>query len=78
MWFAYRFTGADAEVNLRAHHPPEFDAWRWADLEETPDLVIPFKRATYDHVARVFARYVDPAGESPERAGGWLNSLRGR
>ena len=78
VWFAYRFTGSDAEVTLDAHHPPEFDAWRWADLEETPNLVIPFKRATYDQVARAFARYVEPAGGSPERAGGRLNSLLGR
>ena len=24
--------------------PPEFDAWRWGYLDETPELVVPFKR----------------------------------
>ncbi len=57
VWFAYRFTGADEEVNLGLHQPPEFDAWRWATLAEAPEAVIPFKRATYDHVADAFASY---------------------
>jgi putative (di)nucleoside polyphosphate hydrolase len=55
VWFAYRFTGSDDEVNLAVHQPPEFDAWRWARLDEALEMVIPFKRATYDHVVRTFA-----------------------
>jgi putative (di)nucleoside polyphosphate hydrolase len=68
VWFAYRFTGADEEVNLTAHHPPEFDAWRWAELLETPEAVIPFKRATYEHVVQAFARYAAPTGAAKARA----------
>ena len=60
VWFAYRFTGSEDEVNLGLHHPPEFDAWRWASLEEALEAVIPFKRATYDQVVQAFARYADP------------------
>jgi putative (di)nucleoside polyphosphate hydrolase len=80
VWFAFRFAGADAEVNLQLHQPPEFDAWRWASLEEAPGLVIPFKRATYDHVAQAFARYAEPpeSSNSSGRAGGWLGGLFGR
>jgi len=55
MWFAYRFTADDAEVRLDLHHPPEFDKWRWATLQEAPELVIPFKRPTYDYIVQVFA-----------------------
>jgi putative (di)nucleoside polyphosphate hydrolase len=33
-WFAFRFHGEDAEVDLAAHPPVEFDAWRWARLDE--------------------------------------------
>lgn len=62
VWFAYRFTGLDEEVNLGLHHPPEFDAWRWADLQEAPALVIPFKRATYDHIVQAFAPYARGTG----------------
>jgi putative (di)nucleoside polyphosphate hydrolase len=58
-WFAYRFLGADSDVRLDVH-TPEFDAWRWATLEETPGLVIPFKRPVYEEVARRFARWTEP------------------
>jgi putative (di)nucleoside polyphosphate hydrolase len=54
-WFALRFTGRDDEVRLDAHSKPEFDAWRWAALEETPSLVAPFKRNAYEAVVRAFA-----------------------
>jgi putative (di)nucleoside polyphosphate hydrolase len=66
VWFAYRFTGLDEEINLDLHLPPEFDAWRWASLEEAPELVIPFKRATYDHLAQAFAPYAH--GHAGDRA----------
>jgi putative (di)nucleoside polyphosphate hydrolase len=55
-WFAFRFKGRDADVRLDAHSP-EFGDWRWAPLESAPALVIPFKRATYEEVARRFKKY---------------------
>ncbi len=56
-WFALRFLGADADVNLAAHTPAEFDSWRWEQLARTPDLIISWKRPVYDVVARDFARF---------------------
>ena len=77
VWFAFRFEGQDAEVNLNAHTPPEFDAWRWADLEETVDLVVPFKRAAYEQVVEAFRPYAQAA--STRREGlSWLGKLFGR
>jgi putative (di)nucleoside polyphosphate hydrolase len=61
VWFALRFTGEDAEVNLAADRHAEFDAWRWASLDEAGELVIPFKRATYQQVISAFRRFTDPA-----------------
>jgi putative (di)nucleoside polyphosphate hydrolase len=52
-WFAFRFKGRDADVRLDLH-TPEFSEWRWARLEETPELVIPFKRPVYEEVVRRF------------------------
>jgi putative (di)nucleoside polyphosphate hydrolase len=52
-WFAFRYKGRDADVRLDLH-TPEFSEWRWARLEETPDLVIPFKRPVYEEVVRRF------------------------
>ena len=57
VWFAFRFDGADDEVDLVAHPPQEFDAWRWGDLDEAPDLVVPFKRQAYEPVVRQFAPF---------------------
>lgn len=54
-WFAARFTGTDADIDLGAHSHPEFSAWRWAALSELPDLIVPFKRALYLSVAEAFA-----------------------
>ena len=55
-WFALRFKGRDADIKLDTH-TPEFSDWRWASLEATPELVIPFKRPTYEEVARRFRKF---------------------
>ena len=65
VWFALRFEGQDSEVDLNAHLPPEFDAWRWAGPEEALDLVVPFKREAYEQVIAAFARFAVPAAYHP-------------
>lgn len=57
-WFALRFTGDDAEIDV-AHpgggkHKAEFSAWRWEKLERVPDLVVEFKRDVYRQVVAAF------------------------
>lgn len=57
-WFALRFLGTDADIDLSGEHEPEtpeFVAWRWASLGEVPKLIVDFKRPVYDRVARDFA-----------------------
>jgi putative (di)nucleoside polyphosphate hydrolase len=54
-WFALRFTGEDADIRLDADPHPEFDAWRWARIEELPGLAVAFKREIYTELARAFA-----------------------
>jgi putative (di)nucleoside polyphosphate hydrolase len=61
-WFALRFKGKDSDIRLDLH-TPEFDAWRWATLEEATQLIIPFKQPVYAEVARRFARYAEPGEE---------------
>lgn len=55
VWFALRFDGDDQEIDLEAHPPAEFDAWRWGRLSETPQIVAPFKQAIYRQVVEAFA-----------------------
>ncbi|HRO34050.1 MAG TPA: RNA pyrophosphohydrolase [Brevundimonas sp.] len=54
-WFAYGFTGDDAEIDLEAHGEIEFDAWRWGRLDEACDLIVPFKRPAYEQVVAAFS-----------------------
>ena len=59
VWFAFRFTGDESEIDLNQHHDIEFDDWRWGDLSEACDLIVPFKRAAYEQVVAAFSKYVD-------------------
>ncbi|MEM7696065.1 MAG: RNA pyrophosphohydrolase [Pseudomonadota bacterium] len=62
-WFAFRFEGADDEidvVNPPDGHSQEFSRWRWQSLEETPALVVPFKRAVYETVVEGFMPLTQP------------------
>ncbi|HYS49862.1 MAG TPA: RNA pyrophosphohydrolase [Xanthobacteraceae bacterium] len=60
-WYALRFTGEESEIDV-AHpaggHEPEFVEWRWEEARNLPDLVIPFKRKTYERVVAEFAHVV--------------------
>ncbi len=61
-WFAVRFDGDDAEINLDAHGEREFETWRWVPLAETIDMTVPFKRHVYAQVVTAFARWAQPGG----------------
>lgn len=53
-WFLGRFLGEDSDIDLEAHDPPEFNAWRWIEPGLLPELIIPFKRAVYEDVLAEF------------------------
>ncbi|HEY8564357.1 MAG TPA: RNA pyrophosphohydrolase [Beijerinckiaceae bacterium] len=63
-WFAFRFDGPDAEINIArpaaGAHRPEFDEWRWEEMHRLPELIIPFKREVYEKVVAAFAHLVPP------------------
>lgn len=52
-WFAMRFTGTDADIDLDTAHP-EFSAWKWAKPAALPDLIVPFKRDLYRELVAEF------------------------
>lgn len=56
-WFAFRFEGHEGEIDIAspAGHKPEFDGWRWEQMDRLPDLIIPFKRPVYEQVVEYFA-----------------------
>ena len=60
-WFALRFLGEDRDIDLEAHKPPEFDAFRWVEVDEVTRLIVPFKRDVYAKVVHTF-RHLAKAG----------------
>ncbi len=56
-WFLFRFTGTDSDVNIATPHP-EFRAWRWSDPADLPKLIVPFKKALYEEILRIFAPHL--------------------
>ena len=63
-WFAFRFTGSDAEIRLDGEHP-EFRNWRWATPAEVLDLIVAFKRPVYRAVFREFGGLLRPTSADP-------------
>ena len=72
IWFLLRMLGKDADVDLRASGPPEFDAWRWNDYWIPLDSVIDFKRQVYESALIELSRHVfpDPLDRKPR----WTSS----
>ncbi|MGH6956647.1 MAG: RNA pyrophosphohydrolase [Caulobacteraceae bacterium] len=59
IWFAFAFLGEEREIDLASHGQIEFDAWRWADLDEALERVVEFKREVYREVIAAFRPLVE-------------------
>ena len=57
-WVALRFTGQDSDIQLDRFDVPEFSRWQWVDLSKTVDLIVPFKRETYQKIIALFEHIV--------------------
>ncbi len=55
-WFLMRFTGCDTDIDLGSKHA-EFDAFRWVDPEQLPELIVAFKRKVYITVLDEFRHH---------------------
>jgi putative (di)nucleoside polyphosphate hydrolase len=59
-WYALLFTGDDSEIDIAnpdGGHEPEFIDWRWEPMKNLPELVVPFKRESYERVVGEFSRF---------------------
>ena len=63
-WFLLRFTGEDSDIDIDTDHP-EFLEWKWAELSDLPDLIVPFKRKLYEDLLAEFAPLAKKARTSP-------------
>jgi len=46
------------DIDLSGEHEPElpeFVAWKWVELEEASELIVPFKKPVYEAMAKGFA-----------------------
>ena len=57
-WFLARFSGSDEDIDLNAHDPAEFCDWKWAEPEQLPELIVPFKKRVYRAVVEAFRELV--------------------
>ena len=57
-WFLARFTGNDDDIDLDTEKP-EFSDWKWAELAELPDNIVPFKRRLYEALVARFRHLVE-------------------
>jgi putative (di)nucleoside polyphosphate hydrolase len=57
-WFLCRFLGRESDIDIATGHP-EFDAWKWVEPSQLPDLIVPFKRELYRCLIAQFAEHLD-------------------
>lgn len=53
-WVALRFTGTDSDIDIHHHEKPEFSKWKWMPLNETLELIVPFKHEVYKKLITLF------------------------
>lgn len=59
-WFAVRLISSEKHFDLKAHMPIEFSEWRWGELSNAPELIVPFKRKVYERLASEFEPFAKP------------------
>ena len=67
-WFAFRFTGTDADIAIDGAHA-EFSAWKWAPIATLPDLIVPFKRQLYSELVSEFGHLAESTNAKGRRHG---------
>ncbi|PCI00154.1 MAG: RNA pyrophosphohydrolase [Alphaproteobacteria bacterium] len=58
-WIAFKFTGEDREITLYDGVHPEFMNYKWVDIDNICDYIVPFKQETYQSVIAEFRDLVD-------------------
>ena len=66
-WFAARFLGTDADIDIDTAHP-EFSDWRWSPVDELTANAVSFKRALYEAVIAEFRPILSPTPDGERRA----------
>lgn len=57
-WYVMRFEGQDSDINIQTENP-EFSIWRWAEMSELENIIVPFKREIYKTLAETFSHLAE-------------------
>lgn len=52
-WSLFLFLGEDSEINLQTEEP-EFQSWKWIDIEDADKNVVSFKKEVYRQIINKF------------------------
>jgi putative (di)nucleoside polyphosphate hydrolase len=52
-WFFARFNGMDSEININSL-TPEFREYKWGDIQDIPNIAIPFKKNVYKKILEFY------------------------
>lgn len=57
-WFLLKYLNKDEAIDLNYSSHPEFSQWKWVDMEELSEIIIPFKRDLYLSIIEEFRDYI--------------------
>ena len=53
-WFAMKYLGDDKQIQPQSVKKPEFNDWKWIDIEDLPRVAINFKQDIYHSISIEF------------------------
>ena len=56
-WFLVKFLGEDNEIKLDQRNP-EFNDWKWVNVQELTKLIVPFKKKLYQKLIIEFKNLI--------------------
>lgn len=56
-WFVLRFKGKDSDIDIETD-TPEFNEWKWVEMDKLPELIVPFKQTLYRQLVDTFRHLV--------------------
>ena len=65
IWFLLKMLGQDSDIQLLNNPKPEFDAWRWEEYWQAPDLVIDFKKQVYQLALEELEQFINTQPFTP-------------
>lgn len=57
-WFVLRLNGSDDEIDIvSGGDHAEFSEWKWVDITQLPEIIVPFKRELYAALVEEFKEF---------------------